>query len=149
MGLHQVTRDRSSHGRLRRRSHRQASVRPPPLPLSKFRRSRADVINSYFAFDSPAHAEDLNLQDTKAYGGPNHITAGIQHGSWSIHTKPGKPPKDSFVSSSQTTNVREDLDYSKEDIAAVEEWVKRHVETTWHSTFPSPLPIAFPAIQHR
>lgn len=95
----------------------------------------------YFSFDSPARAEDLNLQDTKAYGGPNHLTAGIQHGSWSIHTKPGQPPKDSFVTSSQTDNIREDLSYTKEDIAAVEEWVKRHVETTWHSkpSLPPPL----------
>lgn len=87
----------------------------------------------FFGYDSPARSEDLNLQDTKAYGGPNHLSAGIQHGSWSIHTKPGKAPKDSFVTSSQTANIREDLKYTKEDIAAVEEWVKRHVETTWHS----------------
>ena len=29
--------------------------------------------------------------------------------------------------------MREDLEYTPEDIKAVEEWVKRHVETTWHS----------------
>jgi alcohol oxidase len=29
--------------------------------------------------------------------------------------------------------VYEDLKYSKEDIEQIEEWVKRHVETTWHS----------------
>lgn len=57
----------------------------------------------------------------------------MQHGSWSIHQKPGKAADTSFVTSSQTDNVREDLKYSKEDIAQVEEWVKRHVETTWHS----------------
>lgn len=39
------------------------------------------------------------------------------------------------MTSSQTSNIREDLEYSKEDIAAVEEWVKRHVETTWHSKY--------------
>ena len=89
----------------------------------------------FYTFDSSARAEDLNLQDTKTYGGPNHISAGIQHGSWSIHTKPGRPPKDSFVTSNQTDNIREDLEYTKEDIGAVEEWVKRHVETTWHSTY--------------
>ena len=96
----------------------------------------SDPTSRFFAYDSPARSEDLNLQDTKTYGGPNHLSAGIQHGSWSIHTKPGKPPKDSFVTSSQTANIREDLEYSKEDIAAVEEWVKRHVETTWHSKPP-------------
>ena len=93
----------------------------------------ADLLHRYFAYDSTARAQDLDLQDTKAYGGPNHLTAGIQHGSWSIHTKPGKPPNDSFVTSSQTNNIRDDLQYSKEDIGAIEEWVKRHVETTWHS----------------
>lgn len=100
---------------------------------------RSDWYRRFFGYDSPARSEDLNLQDTKAYGGPNHLSAGIQHGSWSIHTKPGKPPKDSFVTSSQTANIREDLKYSKEDIAAVEEWVKRHVETTWHSKPACPV----------
>ena len=38
-----------------------------------------------------------------------------------------------MVTSSQVENIREDLQYSEDDIAAVEEWVKRHVETTWHS----------------
>lgn len=38
-----------------------------------------------------------------------------------------------MVSSSKVNEIREDLKYTKEDIAAVEEWVKRHVETTWHS----------------
>ena len=94
---------------------------------------KPDPYRRYFSYGSSARCEDLNLQDTKAYGGANHLSAGIQHGSWSIHTKPGKPPKDSFVTSSQTANIRQDLKYSKEDIAAVEEWVKRHVETTWHS----------------
>lgn len=104
----------------------------------------SDSYYRFFAYDSPARSEDLNLQDTKAYAGPNHLSAGIQHGSWSIHTKPGKPPKDSFVTSSQTANIREDLKYSKEDIAAVEEWVKRHVETTWHSELPSQSNLTYP-----
>jgi hypothetical protein len=33
-----------------------------------------------FAFDSPASARDLDLETTKAYAGPDHISAGIQHG---------------------------------------------------------------------
>ncbi|MCJ1227930.1 Alternative oxidase, mitochondrial precursor [Toensbergia leucococca] len=90
-------------------------------------------MHPHYNFDSPARAEDLNLQDTKAYGGPDHISAGIQHGSWSIQQKPGRAPSSSFVTSSQTDNVRDDLTYSKSDIDAVEDWVKRHVETTWHS----------------
>lgn len=94
----------------------------------------SDVSNCrFFAYDSPAAAQDLNLADTKTYAGPNHISAGIQHGSWSIQTKPGRGPSPSFVSSSQPLAVREDLKYTKDDIAAIQEWVKRHVETTWHS----------------
>ncbi|KAL2037832.1 hypothetical protein N7G274_009306 [Stereocaulon virgatum] len=76
---------------------------------------------------------DLNLQDTNAYGGPSHLSAGIQYGSWSIQTKPGNPPKGSFVTSSQVSEMSDDLDYTAEDIKQTEEWVKRHVETTWHS----------------
>ena len=41
-----------------------------------------------------------------------------------------------MVSSSKVNEIREDLQYTKEDIKAVEEWVKRHVETTWHSEPP-------------
>lgn len=90
-------------------------------------------MHPFYAYESPAAAQDLDLKDTKAYAGPNHHSAGIQHGSWSIQTKPGRPPQPNFVSSSQVESVREDLQYSASDIAAIEEWVKRHVETTWHS----------------
>lgn len=31
----------------------------------------------YFAYDSPARARDLSLQDNKAYAGPSHLSAGI------------------------------------------------------------------------
>ena len=102
-----------------------------PCPFRKILIS--NIVTSFYAYDSPAAAQDLDLKDTKAYGGPNHISAGIQHGSWSIQTKPGRAPQPSMVTSSQVENVREDLQYSADDIAAVEEWVKRHVETTWHS----------------
>lgn len=37
-------------------------------------------MHPHFAFDSPARAFDLDLATTKAYAGPNHISAGIQHG---------------------------------------------------------------------
>lgn len=90
-------------------------------------------MHPFFGYDSPAAAQDLDLMNTKMYGGPDHVTAGIQHGSWSIPTKPGRAPSASFVTSSQPSTIRDDLKYTKEDIAAVQEWVKRHVETTWHS----------------
>ena len=74
----------------------------------------------------------MDLLTTKAYAGPNHLTAGIQHGSWSMPMKAGTPPQISFLSSNQQ-EVREDLNYTTADIEAVIEWTKRHVETTWHS----------------
>lgn len=85
-------------------------------------------MHPFFAFDSPARAYDMDLQTTKAYAGEDHITAGIQHGSWSMPLEAGKAPEPNFVTSNQT-EVRDDLQYTKEDLLHVEEWVKRHVET--------------------
>jgi len=53
-------------------------------------------------------------------------------GSWTQSLKPGNPANVSWLNSNQTS-VREDLPYSEKDIEHVIEWVKRHVETTWHS----------------
>jgi alcohol oxidase len=39
-------------------------------------------MHPHFAFDSPARAKDMDLATTNAYAGPNHLSAGIQHGSW-------------------------------------------------------------------
>lgn len=41
-------------------------------------------MHPHFAYNSPARALDLDLATTKAYAGPNHISAGIQHGKKSI-----------------------------------------------------------------
>jgi len=89
-------------------------------------------MHPFYAQDSPAKARDMDLATTNAYAGPNHITANIQHGSWSTHLDEGKPPQKSMLNSNQQA-IRDDLPYSKEDLLAIEEWVKRHVETTWHS----------------
>ncbi|KAI9843746.1 MAG: Alternative oxidase, mitochondrial precursor [Sclerophora amabilis] len=89
-------------------------------------------MHPHYAYDSPARALDMDLQTTKAYAGPNHITAGIQHGSWSMPVKSGRPPKPNLLNSN-SRDVREDLHYNDHDLKALEEWVKRHVETTWHS----------------
>lgn len=85
---------------------------------------------AYYAYDSPARANDLDLIDTKAYALPGNITAGIQHGSWSQPNAPGKIPSETALNSNQHP-VLGDLEYTKQDILHVEEWVKRHVETTW------------------
>src|SRR6266702_5236454 len=46
--------------------------------------------------------------------------------------EPGEAPKPNFLSSNQQT-IYEELKYSKQDVEKIEDWVKRHVETTWHS----------------
>lgn len=80
-------------------------------------------MHPFYAYDSPARALDMDLATTNAYAGPNHITAGIQHGSWSMPVKAGKAPQPSMLNSNQQA-VLEDLPYSKEDIDHVVEWTK-------------------------
>jgi alcohol oxidase len=89
-------------------------------------------MHPFYAFDSPARAKDMDLQTTNAYALPGNVTAGIQHGSWTMPVEEGKPPKISYINSNKR-HLQEDLKYSKKDIEHIEEWVKRHVETTWHS----------------
>ncbi|KAJ5463655.1 Glucose-methanol-choline oxidoreductase [Penicillium sp. IBT 31633x] len=84
-----------------------------------------------FAFNSSARASDMDLATTKAYAGRNHISAGIQHGSWTSPLETGKQPKASILSSNRHES-RPTLEYSDEDIQHIEKWVQRHVETTWH-----------------
>ncbi|KAF2101856.1 alcohol oxidase p68 [Rhizodiscina lignyota] len=90
------------------------------------------AMHPFYSFDSPARARDMDLATTKAYAGPNHLTAGIQHGSWSLPLEPGKKQSVTYLNSN-SQEIYEDLKYNKQDLLAVEEWVKRHVETTWHS----------------
>ncbi|KAL1988154.1 hypothetical protein VTN96DRAFT_684 [Rasamsonia emersonii] len=88
-------------------------------------------MHPHFNYDSPARAFDLDLATTNAYAGPNHITAGIQHGSWAHRLEPGKAPADNYLNSHKQV-TREPIKYSKKDIEHIEKWVQRHVETTWH-----------------
>jgi alcohol oxidase len=89
-------------------------------------------MHPFFAYDSKARAMDMDLATTNAYALPGNISAGIQHGSWSTPLPPPKPAKVTLLNSHRH-DIHDDLKYTKEDIAHVEEWVKRHVETTWHS----------------
>ncbi|KAF2108409.1 alcohol oxidase p68 [Lophiotrema nucula] len=90
------------------------------------------AMHPFYSFDSPARANDMDLATTNAYALPGNLTAGIQHGSWSMPIKPGRAPEPSFLNSNQHA-VQEDLQYTNEDIKHIEDWTKRHVETTWHS----------------
>ncbi|EAQ90071.1 hypothetical protein CHGG_06690 [Chaetomium globosum CBS 148.51] len=89
-------------------------------------------MHPFFAFDSEARAHDLNLEDTNRYALPGNITAGIQHGSWSVPVPEAEDKPAKGIVTSNRKEKRKELKYSKKDIEAVEEWVKRHVETTWH-----------------
>lgn len=91
-------------------------------------------MHPFFSYDSPAKAKDLDLQTTNQYALPGNTTAGIQHGSWAQPLEEAEKKCDvASTVSSNRTNIRNELEYSNEDIKAIEEWVKRHVETTWHS----------------
>ncbi|UPX09532.1 Alcohol oxidase [Ascochyta rabiei] len=91
-------------------------------------------MHPFYAFDSPARALDMDLSTTNAYALPGNLTAGIQHGSWTmpLDIKKGKAPSPNFLNSN-SQHVLEDLHYTNEDIEHIVTWVKRHVETTWHS----------------
>jgi alcohol oxidase len=44
----------------------------------------------------------------------------------------GKPPEPHLLNSN-AKEMREELEYTSEDISHIEKWVQRHCETTWHS----------------
>ena len=90
------------------------------------------AMHPQFAYDSPARALDMDLETRNKYAGPDHLTANIQHGSWTAPLEAGKGAQPNWVTSNKATQ-REPLKYTKEDIAHVEKWVQRHCETTWHS----------------
>ncbi len=59
-------------------------------------------MHPFFAFDSKARAYDLDLKDTNSYALAGNITAGIQHGSWSVPVpEPDEAPKEGIVTSNQ------------------------------------------------
>ncbi|KAJ6128900.1 Glucose-methanol-choline oxidoreductase [Penicillium samsonianum] len=89
------------------------------------------AMHPQFAFNSSARAQDMDLATTKAYAGSKHISAGIQHGSWTTPLEPGKQPSASTLNSNRH-EARPSLEYSNEDIQHIEKWISRHVETTWH-----------------
>lgn len=90
-------------------------------------------MHPFFAYNSPARAKDMNLQTTKDYALPGNVTAGIQHGSWTMPLDPPVKKQSDLYLNSNKQDIWEDLEYGNEDIKHIEEWVKRHVETTWHS----------------
>lgn len=82
------------------------------------------AMHPFFSYDSPARACDMDLATTNAYALPGNITAGIQHGSWTMPVKKGKAPEPNFLNSN-CQEVLEDLEYSTQDIKHIIDWVKR------------------------
>lgn len=92
-----------------------------------------ETMHPFFDYDSPARARDMDLATTKAYALPGNLSAGIGHGSWSLPLAPAETQPTLTSLNSSQKEVRTELKYNTRDIQAVEEWVKRHVESTWHS----------------
>ncbi|KDN35563.1 hypothetical protein RSAG8_11478, partial [Rhizoctonia solani AG-8 WAC10335] len=87
-------------------------------------RGELTALHPHFHPDSPAACEDVDLQTAKEYMPAGQLTVGIHMGSWSKPRKPLAPGERRIV---------EDVKYSKEDDEAIDNWVRDHVETTWHS----------------
>lgn len=91
------------------------------------------AMHPWFGYDSPARTYDMDLDTTKHYALPGNLSAGLQHGSWSVFLPEAEKRPGADILNSNKAHVRDELKYSDADIKAVEEWVKRHVESTWHS----------------
>jgi alcohol oxidase len=76
-------------------------------------------MHPFYAFDSPARAVDTN-----AYALPGNITAGIQHGSWTMPLEKGRSPEPNWLNSN-CQEILPPLDYSEADINHVIDWTKR------------------------
>ncbi|ETW76777.1 GMC oxidoreductase 3 [Heterobasidion irregulare TC 32-1] len=79
---------------------------------------------------SPAACRDIDIQTAKKIL-PDGFTVGIHMGTWH---KPGEPY--------DASKVHEDIQYSKEDDEAIDNWIADHVETTWHSLGTCGNPVA-------
>jgi hypothetical protein len=90
------------------------------------------AMHPFYSYDSPARAKDMDLATTNAYALPGNITAGIQHGSWTMPVEKGRAPEPNFLNSN-SQEVLPDLEYSTKDIEHVIDWTKR--------TLPPPLPL--------
>ncbi|KAK7402899.1 Alternative oxidase, mitochondrial precursor [Neonectria punicea] len=90
-------------------------------------------MHPFFDCNSPARSHDMDLETTKQYALKGNLTAGIGHGSWSSPLEKADNQCGTNILSSNKVDTRNELKYTDSDVKAVEEWVKRHVESTWHS----------------
>ncbi|KAF5375974.1 hypothetical protein D9757_009477 [Collybiopsis confluens] len=70
---------------------------------------------------SPAACKDIDIKTAKQIY-PDGLTVGIHMGTWH---KPGEEYN--------ASKVHDDIQYTKEDDEAIDNWIADHVETTWHS----------------
>ncbi|KAH7909067.1 GMC oxidoreductase-domain-containing protein [Hygrophoropsis aurantiaca] len=70
---------------------------------------------------SPAASKDIDIGTAKQLM-PDGFTVGIHMGTWH---KPGE--------AYNASKVHNDIQYTKEDDEAIDNWIADHVETTWHS----------------
>ncbi|GAA5858802.1 hypothetical protein JCM8547_004994 [Rhodosporidiobolus lusitaniae] len=77
----------------------------------------------HFHPGSPAACKDIDLVTAKQLL-PNSLTAGIHMGTWSRPEEPHQVRK----------AVKEDIQYTEDDIEAIDNWISSHVETTFSSS---------------
>jgi alcohol oxidase len=87
-------------------------------------------LHPHYKHNSPAHSFDINIAEANAIGGPGNLTAGLQHGSWARALKDALPKGQETYVTSNRADVRDEIKYSKEDDAAIEDWVRDHVGMT-------------------
>src|SRR5882762_3832621 len=84
---------------------------------------RGELISHHPHFHpaSPAVCKDIDIKTAKQIL-PDRFTVNIHMGTW---YRPGEPY--------DAAKVHEDIQYTKEDDEAIDNWITDHVETTWHS----------------
>lgn len=97
-------------------------------------------MHPHFAYDSPARARDMDIATRNLYGGPDHITANIQHGSWTMPVEEGKPADPNILNSNAQVE-HEPLKYSREDIAHIEKVSPLQSRISWSIRWLNFLPL--------
>ncbi|GAA5858790.1 hypothetical protein JCM8547_004989 [Rhodosporidiobolus lusitaniae] len=98
----------------------------PSLPIARRLDAYRGEVTSHhphFHPGSPAACKDIDLVTAKQLL-PNSLTAGIHMGTWSRPEEPHQVRK----------AVKEDIQYTEDDIEAIDNWISSHVETTFSSS---------------
>lgn len=82
------------------------------------------AFHPFYSYNSPAAARDMDLENAKHVAGPDHLSRGIQVGSWSVPVDKPKASSASFMNSNKQ-DLYDDLEYTEKDIESIMEWTKR------------------------